>query len=92
MIIQKDDVPSKAQILHAVVRLRKDIELMVRSGYSKKKEDVDSLIAVANFLEMLAKRNMCGDPRKEESSLEDTLKNIAENFFKPQEKQEVKDD
>lgn len=56
IIIHKSDAPSKAQLLHAVTRLRKDAELLKKMPGSKKTEDPVALNAIANFLEMLVKK------------------------------------
>lgn len=56
IIINKNDAPSKAQLLHAITRLRKDADLLKKMPGSKKTEDPIVLHTVANFLEMLVKK------------------------------------
>jgi len=58
IILNSDDMPTKTQLADAVSRLRKCSEVL-KTHRSKKRKDEDpaALAAVANFLEMLSKKD-----------------------------------
>ena len=57
IILNSDDMPTKAELADAVSRLRKCSEVLKTIRSKKKDEDPAALAAVANFLEMLSKRD-----------------------------------
>lgn len=93
IILTQEDVPSKLQLLHAASRLRKDYELLKKSKGNKNTEDPSSMAAVANFLEMLVKRES-RNLRKDEQEASDphirSMLDIAVDYFRslPQEQQD----
>lgn len=58
LILNEEDVPSKDELLEGVTRLRKCAEVLKTYRSNKRKdEDPDVLRRVANFLEMLSKKD-----------------------------------
>jgi hypothetical protein len=56
IMLNVNDVPTVSSILDAIVRLRKDYELLKRVRGKKDKQRPESMLEVANFLEMLVRR------------------------------------
>ena len=56
-MINTEDMPAKQQLEQAAGRLRKCSELLKTYKTKHNPEDPESLAAVANFLEMLSKRD-----------------------------------
>ena len=58
VILNKEDVPSKEELLQGVSRLRKDAEVLATYRSKKRNdEDPEVLKKLANFLEMLSKKD-----------------------------------
>jgi len=85
IVITQEDVPTKLQLIHAASRLRKDYELLKKSKGHKNTEDPASMAAVANFLEMLVKRESRSLRKDEEAEANDphikSLLDAAVEYF-----------
>jgi G3E family GTPase len=58
LVLNKEDVPSKADLEQGVSRLRHCAELLkIHRSKKYKDEDPDALKRIANFLDMLAKKD-----------------------------------
>lgn len=56
ILLISEDVPNKVQLLHAISRLTRDYETLLKVKGKNDTEDPKSLIATASFLDMLVRR------------------------------------
>ena len=80
IMLNVNDVPTASSLLEAAVRLRKDYELLKKVRGKKDKQRPESMLEVANFLNMLVKRESRKLNKEQEEVRVETMRNTIDSI------------